>query len=265
MKISSLFIYVIKACGATEVDVLRLCPWGPRHDREYMVIDRNGNFLTQRDYPRLALIQPRIERDCLLIRLGGKVEFLLPFKNPNTQLREVTIWGDKVWAYDQGDVASRAFGEFLGVYCRLVKYQPKEHQRLRFSDTLGEQLLVSFADGYHLLVTTKEALADFNSRALNPVPMNRFRPNMVLEGAEPYEEDKWHVLQTPAGIFRGGANCIRCATTLVNQLTGEKDPHDEPLRTLALYRKTLKGVVFGRNFMHPAEGVLRKGDVVTAV
>jgi len=195
------------------------------------------------------------------MRFGG-TEAGIPFSDYGTDLVKVTVWGDTLLALDEGELAAKALSDFLGVPCRLVRHLPNEHPRLRHSSFFDRKVQVSFADGYPLLVVSEESLADLNSRLLEPVPVNRFRPNIVVSVPHAYDEDSWRTLRVRDVLLEGANACVRCVTTTIDQATGKRDERQEPLRTLAMYRKTDKGAVFGRNFVNLTQGFIRKGDVL---
>ena len=157
---------------------------------------------------------------------------------------------------------AQAFSSFLAKPVRLVRFVP-QNPRLRMSSHLGERVSISFADAYPLLIISEASLRDLNRRLPTrhePLEMNRFRPNIVISHSLPYAEDEWQAISVNGVLLRGANQCVRCATTLVDQATGRTGK--EPLRTLGKYRKTPKGVVFGRNFIHLGEGRIHRGDIV---
>lgn len=263
MEIASLFIYPIKSCGEIRVEELNLLPYGPQHDRQFVIVDAEGKAITQREEPRLSTVLPALGRDQLFVYLPGRSRGLvLPLEREVGEEREAVVWGDTCRGLDEGVEVAYEFSSFLGRECRLVRYVP-ENPRLRMSSHLGERISISFADAYPLLVISQASLADLNQRlpaGHRPLLMKRFRPNVVIGGVGPYEEDEWSTISVNGVRLQGANQCVRCATTLVDQATGESGK--EPLRTLNQYRKTPKGVVFGRNFVHLDEGIIREHDIV---
>ena len=263
MKVASLFIYPIKSCAEFRVSELDLQPYGPKHDRQFVIVDEKGQAITQREAPKLATVLTALDSDRLYVVLPGRSKGLqIPLIRENGQEREAVVWGDTCRGFDEGPEVAYEFSSFLGRPARLVRYLP-QNPRLRMSSHLNTRVSISFADAYPLLVISKASLDDLNSRLPRderPLLMNRFRPNIVIEGPRPYEEDEWAAISVSGVGLQGVNQCVRCATTLVDQATGESGK--EPLRTLNQYRKTPKGVVFGRNFIHLAEGVIHDGDSV---
>ena len=257
MRIKSLFVYPVKSCKGFEVNELQLEQSGPKWDREFMVVDADGKFLSQRECPKLALISVIVRTASVLI-VKPWSDLLIPLENHASKPINVEVWGDRVEALDQGDVPSRFFSDFLERSCRLVRYCKP---RMRYSDFFSGSVQVSFADAYPLLIISQGSLDDLNRRLSRHISMDRFRPNIVVEGVKPYAEDDCGSLQINGVSLRGGPLCVRCVITTTDQdtaITGK-----EPLATLAKYRKREKGVVFGRNFAHLTIGSIRKGDVVS--
>ena len=263
LKISKLFIYPIKSCAGIEVEELRLLPYGSEYDRQFVIVDGDGKAITQREEPRLSLVRTTFwDTRFLVAHIPATEGLLIRLKREDGEEREAVVWGDTCKGLDEGDEIAEALSTFLGRAVRLVRYVPT-NPRLRMSSYLGERVSISFADAYPLLIISEASLRDLNRRLPAkhlPLEMNRFRPNIVIGHARPYEEDKWQAISVNGVLLRGANQCVRCATTLVDQATGRTGK--EPLRTLGKYRKTSKGVVFGRNFIHLGEGIIRRKDVV---
>ncbi len=247
VRITGLFSYPIKSGAAvahTQVDVDGR---GLVGDREYMVVDEQGVFLTQREAPLLALV--RLASDQVVVPAGRAL--VVPGRGCT-----VTVWGYTGPAVDCGDSAAELLSAHLGRACRLVR-TPAEHGRRSDDDRSG----VGFADGYPLLLISEESLADLNARLPVPLPMDRFRPNIVVAGGAAFAEDGWESVllgAIPAEVVKP---CLRCAITRVDQATGIRGD-GEPLRTLGTYRKAKGGVRFGQNVVHGGVGTLRVGDRV---
>ncbi len=263
MEISQLFIYPIKSCGGIGVEELNLLSYGPQYDRQFVIVDSDGKAITQREEPRLSLVKTTFwDTRFLVAYIPGTEGLLIRLKREDGEEREAVVWGDTCKGLDEGDEIAEAFSSFLGKSVRLVRYVPT-NPRLRMSSHLSERVSISFADAYPLLVISEASLADLNRRLPErkwPLEMNRFRPNIVIGHSRPYEEDEWQAISVNGVLLRGANQCVRCATTLVDQTTGRVGK--EPLRTLGKYRKTEKGVIFGRNFIHLGEGTIRKGSPV---
>jgi hypothetical protein len=251
MHISGLFLYPVKSGAGMAVDAWDLDARGLVHDRSYMVVDAHGTFLTQREAPRLALVEAQFGEPLQVRTPLGVAEAL-----PGTS-RQVGVWGYTGPAADCGDDVAELLSTFLERPCRLVFAGPEFGRR---SDDDGSAL--GFADGYPLLLIGEASLADLNTRLPEPLPMDRFRPNVVVAGSAAFEEDQWSQVdlgEIPADVVKP---CLRCAITRVDQATGVRGD-GEPLRTLGTFRKVKGGVAFGQNLVHTATGRLRVGDEVT--
>jgi uncharacterized protein YcbX len=259
--VTGLFVYPVKSCAGTPLAVARLGARGIEHDREFMLVDEFAHFLTQREYPRMALIRPTLTAEGLRLSAPGMPSVLhAPIVRGDTY--DVAIWRDHVNAVDQGDAIAEWLGSFLGIRCRLVR-QADDAVRLVDPNYATSPLdQVSFADGYPLLLISEESLADLNARLEQPLPMHRFRPNVVVRGApHPYAEDDWGDLCIGDVPLSGVKTCARCVIPNTDQLTAERA--DEPLATLTRYRRIERGVIFGQNVIHHSRGTLRVGAPVT--
>jgi uncharacterized protein len=259
IAITSLTVYPIKSCRGTSVEQWELDQFGLRYDRRFMVVDRSGQFMTQRHFPRLALVSPAIDGNVIRVDAPGMPTLELPLEPKPTIMTRVTVWrytGDATWT---GEAPARWFSAFLGVPCSLV-HMPADGQRITnpVYDPSGAR--VSFADAYPLLLISEESLADLNRRLPQPIPMNRFRPNLTVSGGAAYAEDEWRRIEIGRLILNVVKPCDRCVVTTTDQETAERGT--EPLRTLATYRKVDGLVYFGQNVVHEGPGRLRVGEVV---
>jgi uncharacterized protein len=260
VTLTGLFVYPIKSCRGIPVDQWDVDEFGLRYDRRFMLVDQAGEFMTQRDYPRLALVSPTISGGALRVSAPGMPPLELPLEPAATVLTRVTVWDDSCEASWTGEPAARWFSDFLGISCSLV-HMPVESRRPTNPayDPTGSR--VSFADAYPLLLISEESLADLNRRLAQPLPMNRFRPNLTVLGGGPYAEDQWSRIEIGSMVLNLVKPCDRCVITTTDQITTERGV--EPLRTLATYRKVNGKVFFGQNAVHEAPGQLRVGDAVT--
>lgn len=273
MIVSQVNIYPIKSCAGTALEAADIQARGFANDRRWLVVDAEWRFLTQREIARMALIQPTVDDHCLRLSAPEGVGVELPVDQPGRRV-EVTIWKDSgVGAVDQGDEVAGWLSDFLRREVRLVRFaddytrQVNQHYASRETDSFavpgGHQ--VGFADAYPFLIISEESLADLNSRLDEPLPMNRFRPNIVVCGAdEPYDEDNWKVIRVGDTAFDLVKACARCVTTTTDQATAVRGT--EPLWTLATYRQGAKGApLFGQNAVHRSMGTIRVGDRVKVV
>lgn len=261
--VTGLFVYPVKSCAGTALDSAQLGPRGIEHDREFMLVDEHADFLTQREVPRLALITPTVTAQGLQLSAPGIPSLVhVPLVRGDTF--DVAVWGDRVGAVDQGDAVAQWLGTFLGLRCRLVRQADDAVRRVDPTYATSPTDQVSFADGYPLLLITEESLADLNARLGQAVPMNRFRPNVVVRGAPyPYAEDDWHDLSIGDVPLSGVKTCARCVIPNTDQHTAERAL--EPLATLTSYRRIDRGVIFGQNVIHHGRGTLRVGDAVSVL
>jgi uncharacterized protein YcbX len=262
VSLSGLYVYPIKSCAGISLESAELCATGLRHDRRWMLVDGNGEFMSQRAHRKMALISTRLSEEHLITAAPGMPDLQIPLRQENRNLIDVTVWGDENLGDLVGEEVDRWFSEFLRFPCRLVR-KPDDDPRL--VDSLyaksGDQ--VGFADGFAFLLMSEASLEDLNARLDDPLPMNRFRPNFVVRGCLPYAEDGWDRLRIGGVSFRVAEACPRCAITTTDQATGERGK--EPLRTLATYRKSDGEVFFGRNLIHDALGTVRVGDAVETI
>lgn len=256
--VSGLFVYPVKSCAGTAVQVAELGRRGILHDREFMVVNPDGHFLSQRELPRLALVRPTRTTDALALTAPGMPRLVLsPYVDGDR--RQVSVWHDQVGAIDQGPAVADWLSTYLTAPCRLVRQADDAFRPVsaEFATHSGDE--VSFADGYPLLLISEESLADLNMRLDSPLPMDRFRPNVVVRGAgTPYAEDTWRQVSISGVSFSLVKACARCAITTTDQHTAQRG--SEPLATLATYRRVARGVLFGQNLIHHGRGSLRVGD-----
>jgi len=257
--LSGVYVYPIKSCGGISLESAELGATGLLHDRRWMLVDEGGGFVSQRRHPRLALISPRITPDRLVISAPGMPDLEVPLEGEPEGRIDVEVWGDLQRGAPVGGYADRWFSRFLDAGCRLVR-KPDDDVRPVDSAYARSGDQTSFADGFPLLLISEASLEDLNARLESPVPMNRFRPNLVVRGGGPYVEDGWEEVRVGDAVFRVAEACPRCAITTVDQESGERGK--EPLRTLATYRKAQGEVWFGRNLIHTSLGTVSVGDPV---
>ena len=260
IHLSGLYIYPIKSCRGISLDAWEVDGRGLRLDRRWMLVDGDGRFPSQRELPRMALIGVRLGSEGLAVDAPNMPTLDLPLEAATDDLIPARIWNDVLMASPAGEEAERWFSTFLGVKCVLVRLSEGSARPVDPGyGTLDDQ--VHLADGFPFLLISEASLADLNARLDQPLPMNRFRPNLVLEGCGPFAEDGWEVVRIGAITFRVIKPCARCVITTVDQATGAKAR--EPLRTLATFRRDGNEVLFGQNLIHDkVPGTLRVGDLV---
>ncbi|MGI4885222.1 MAG: MOSC domain-containing protein [Janthinobacterium lividum] len=267
LTLSQLLIYPIKSLGGVAVAAADVTPQGLRHDRRWLLVDEHNRFLTQRQHPELALLAVAAAHNGWLLTHRQRPELLplyLPFEATPTRTLFVTIWDDVVWAWRGEDVADVWLSRALKREIRLV-YMSDMVRRDVEPARNPEGQIVSFADGYPFLLVGEAALADLNQRLPAPLPLDRFRPNLVFSGGPAYDDDQWANFQIGDVPFRAVRGCARCVLTTIDQQTAAKTPQGEPLRTLATYRSTGSKTLFGQNVTGPGHGHLRVGDAVTVL
>lgn len=268
-RIGELFVYPLKGACGIPLETARLGPWGLEQDRRWMLVRPDGRFLSQRELPRLALVRPRLEPDHLVIE-AGRERLLLPLDDRGEPVA-VTVWRDRVQAVAPDPAADRALGAFLGREVRLVRF-PERAVRPCDPRHAPAGSAAAFSDGFPLLVTGEGSLAELNAaierRGRAPVPMTRFRPNLVLEGVPPGAEDRAARIELDSGAALLLVKpCARCVVTTIDQESGEpRGP--EPIATLQRIRRAAdgEGVLFGQNAVPvlPAGPVtLARGQAVT--
>jgi uncharacterized protein YcbX len=228
-------------------------------DRRWMAVGNDGRFLSQREHRRLALVRVRLDADRLVLEAPGLPLLEIELEREASLASRVQVWDDECPAFDEGNDAASWFSEHLGCSARLVRMAGDDARPLGSSSAQpGDR--VSFADGFPFLLLSTASLDELNRRLSLPVPMDRFRPNIVVEGCEANAEDGWHRVRIGEVVFRIAKPCARCVVTTVDQASGERGR--EPLRTLSTYRSVEGQVIFGQNLVHEGRGVVRVGDSV---
>ncbi|MFL5910847.1 MAG: MOSC domain-containing protein [Gaiellaceae bacterium] len=252
-------VYPLKGGGGTWVTSAEVTATGFRHDREFMLVRPGGAHLSQREIARMALLRPEFDGGKLVVDAIDAVTPLVHEIRAEGPVRDVTVHGRPCQGIDQGDEAADWFSALLDTDCRLVRFAGRR------ATPLGGGT-VAYADGYPLHVVSLESLADLNSRLEDPLPVNRFRPNIVLEGLGAWGEDAVERLWIGEVEIELVRPCIRCVVTTTDQNSGVRGP--EPLRTLATYRirrldDGSRGMIFGQNGIPRTLGTIHAGDPVS--
>lgn len=267
MQISEINIYPIKSLGGISLNEAVVEEKGLKYDRRWMLVDDNGRFFTQREFPQMATLKVSLESNDLKIS-NGNDSLLIPFsENEDGEEIEVVVWNSKLTARTAKNDINEWFSDALQTNCRLVQMNKNSKRPVNPNYAVHtDQDTVSFADGYPFLLIGESSLDDLNSRLENPLPMNRFRPNFVVKGADPFAEDNWKKIKIGNEIFYIVKPCERCVMTTVNQDKGVSEGK-EPLKTLATYRLVKKDgeskILFGQNLIAEKAGeTIKIGDKV---
>jgi len=260
LTLSEIWIYPIKSLGGIRLTSAKVFEKGLKYDRRWMLIDERDQFMTQRVHHQMALFKQKIDGKNLIVDFKG--DFLsIPFDHSLIETPiESNVWDDKVVVQEVSSSFSNWFSDHLGVNCKLVAF-PESNARAIDERYRVNDAHVGLADAYPFLIIGQASLNDLNSRLTEPVPMNRFRPNLVFTGGLPYEEEEWRNFTIGNNRFVGVKKCARCILTTVNQDTAEKGR--EPLLTLSKYRREGDKIFFGQNVIATDHYEIHEGDTIT--
>jgi uncharacterized protein YcbX len=244
--VQELFVYPLKSARAIARARVRLAATGFEWDRQWMAVDALGTFVSQRTHPHLATIEPLLTEDLLMLTARGLQPLQLPLEAVGEPV-SVKVWNDRCAGLDQGDEAAEWISTAVGDVLRLVRQAPLLDRRANAEFAGPEPPAVSFADGYPFLVCNGSSLADLNTRMPVPIPMNRFRPNIVLSGLAAFAEDAIEILQIGAITLRLVKPCTRCIITSTDQKSGARSTNPLPVLRKFRFDRTLLGVAFGEN------------------
>lgn len=289
MKISEVNIYPIKSLKGIGVTGSVVEKRGLRYDRRWMLTELDGMFITQREVPKMATISPEVTSDGLRVTSADAGAIAIPFEPDRGRRQQVTIFGAEVAAETYDGPVSEWFSDALSKKCQLVRMPESSERHVSEKFDRGGDV-VSFADGYPLLIIGEASLGELNDRVRQarseeeqesfvPYPMKRFRPNLVVQGTEPFEEDGWAKIRVGEMVFRVPRPCARCVIPTVDPECGEFDGKD-PLKTMATFRMAKdafpatfeelahapNNVLFGENLIPETAGsTVRCGDEVTVL
>ena len=262
LEVSELFIYPIKSLGGIPLRSAKVTDRGFQYDRRWMLVDSNNCFLSQREFPQMALLQVQLNEDALRVqhKINQSEAVRIPASPEPRPLITVKVWSDKCKAEIVDPVLDEWFSEMLSMKCRLV-YMPEFSKRRVDSRYASNKEITSLSDGYPFLIIGQSSLDDLNARLPDPLPMNRFRPNIVFTGGEPFHEDHLKHFSIRDIHFYGVKLCARCVITTIDQNTALKSR--EPLKTLSSYRQKNNKIYFGQNLLHSGQGEINVGDTIT--
>jgi uncharacterized protein YcbX len=267
LQLSEIWVYPVKSLGGIQLQESKVTDRGLELDRRWLLVDDSGRFLTQREYPELALFKPEIVGEFLKITHRVLLEWIeIPLRPVflDVDKMKVTVWDDTIDAFEVSATINDWFTKLLGFSTRLV-YMPEESERKLDPDyAITGVENNSFSDAYPFLIIGQSSLDDLNSRLENPVQMNRFRPNFVFTNGDAFEEDTWREFNIGDVSFVGVKPCDRCVMTTVDQEKGIVSGKD-PLKTLAKYRNFGNKVLFGQNVIGLGLGNVSVGDGVSVL
>jgi uncharacterized protein YcbX len=261
--ISALYIYPVKSLGGISLQYAEVTNRGFAYDRRWLLVDESGRFITQRTHPQMALISVELrEKSVEFKHKKINASFLINMEIVSKEKVEVVIWDDNVLANKVSAEADEWFSDMLNIKCRLV-YMPDESLRPVDKKFAYDNEIVSFADAYPFLLIGQSSLNELNSRLPEKLPINRFRPNIVFTGGNPFDEDRIKSFSVGDISFYPVKPCARCVVTTIDQSSGVKN--EEPLKTLSTYRKMNNKVLFGQNLLHRGKGLISVGDEIKII
>ncbi len=261
MRVAEVMVFPVKGFAGRATEAAAVEPCGLRGDRRWMVVDMAGRFLSQRVVPGMALVRAVDAGGVLRLQAAGHEEMEVRLPDADAAEADVVVWRDTVQAVPAGQAADSWVSGVLGVACRLVHLRDAR-ARACSSAFARPGEVVSFADGFPVLLTSLDSLADLNARLAVPVPVGRFRGNLVVEGGGAWAEDGWRVIRMGTAVFRVAKACDRCIVTTIDQDTGTRPQRMEPLRTLGQFRQDERGIMFGQNLVPLQLGQVSVGDRV---
>lgn len=260
MHLSAINIYPVKSCGGISADSWEIDELGFKYDRRWMVTSPRGEFFTQREVPAMALVRVTIAPPHLVVTAPGMPELITPLHPMGGRPVTTMIWDDQVSVVAPDHKADDWFSQVVGQEVVLAHFTNSVVRPLdpTYAPEGGR---TGFADGFPFLIAGEASLADLNRRLEKPLPMNRFRPNLVVHGSAPFAEDEFGPFRIGEIPMRTVKPCARCVVTTTDQSTGRRDG-DEPLRTFASFRRQDGKVMFGQNVVHYGTGMLSIGDEI---
>lgn len=259
--VKSLSIYPVKSCREVAQNSSFVESFGLQNDRRWMVVDEQGVMLTQRKVSKMCLIQPELTMTGLVLNAPKMNPLVIDIPSDNKKYN-VKVWTDHCQAFDAGNDAANWLSQMLEKKCRLV-YFPDDEFRQVDLEYANEGDKTAFSDGFPLLIISQGSLDDLNQRLSSPITMNRFRPNIVIEGCEPFAEDGWKKIRIGEISFRIVKPCSRCVIPSINIDTAEREK--EPIKTLLSYRKRDKKIFFGQNVIAESTGQIDVGMSVEII
>lgn len=268
MRLSGIYIYPIKSLKGVSLKAAKVETKGLDCDRRWMLVNENNEFVTQRDFPKMATLEVEIGENGLVVS-DKENKIQIPFESKTNNLEKVKIWSSKCWARVYEKEINKWFSDVLKADCKLVLMPEETGRKVNFFYAPHKTDTVSFADAYPFLLIGESSLNDLNSKLERKIQMNRFRPNLVFNNSEPFAEDNWKKIKIGNTVFHLVKPCARCVITTIDQETGISDGK-EPLKTLASFRipkrSLKKKILFGQNLIAENVGeILQIGDAVEVI
>ncbi len=261
ISVSEIIIYPVKSFAGVTLSLASLDKFGLAGDRRWMLVDDAGIAITQRSEPRLALVEAEPGEHILSLRFCGE-SLIVDTPSSTADVRHVKIWNDAVVAADAGEEAALWLSARLGIKCRLM-HMPQSTDRLVDRHYASQLETVGFADAFPILLISQASLDDLNSRLETPVPMNRFRPNLVVSGCDPFAEDGWKRIRIGEVELDVVKPCDRCVMPSIDQATAGRDKNIN--RVLASYRRRNGKIYFGQNLLYRGTGIIRLSSPVEVI
>lgn len=263
-ELTSIYIYPIKSCGRISLEFSRIAQRGLPFDREWVLVDKEGTMVTQREAAGMALIQPALSQaGALSLTAPGMTPYVVPKVVDNGTTQAVDVWGTDALGVDQSDETAKWFSDYLKMPVRLMRYSQHSTRVTQQPKPDGSNSPLTFTDLAPLLVISEESLANLNQRLAEPVPMDRFRPSLVIKGLGEFAEDTCRTLTINGVTLHAQKPCARCVMTTIDQ-TAAVSRAPEPLHTLSAYRNQGKKVMFGYYYQADNDGSVSTGDKLTA-
>jgi uncharacterized protein len=262
--VSQLFVYPIKSLGGFSVQSANITRRGLQYDRRYMLVNAQNQFLTQRSFAAMALLQvaPTSNGFTIFEKHAPSNAIDIPFALHAGNMVNVQVWEDTCAAIEASAPINNWFSQVLQTTCKLV-YMPEDSLRLvddRYATSAED--VNSFSDGYPILLLSEASVAEISNRAKQNIPINQFRPNIVISGVAPFAEDNYNKFSINNTIFFGVKPCARCVVTTINQSTAIAGK--EPLKTLATFRKVNNKILVGQNVIPQKNGgLIQVGNSIT--
>lgn len=260
LVVTSLFIYPIKSLAGISLKDSQVESRGLKFDRRWMLVNQHNQFITQREHPKMAMLQPEITESSIIVnhRKQNIAPIIISLSAPNSESEMVTIWDDTCPAKEVSKEANDWFSKVLEMDCRLMYMHDASIRQADQRYAINEADKVSFADGYPVLMVSEESMNQLNQKMGLYYSIERFRPNVVFKGANPHQEDTLRKVQIGEVELYGVKPCARCVLTNIDPQTTEQGK--EPLKTLSTYRKLNNKILFGENFIPTKEGQIKVGD-----